>query len=83
VDPLTCNLYPGKYPWCPLNMKLGGPQSRSGSFGEEKNILTLPGYETQTVQPIASPYTNYATLALKGSKSSMFNPLKTKRICFI
>jgi hypothetical protein len=25
----------------PLNSKLGGPQSQSGCFGEEKNILLL------------------------------------------
>jgi hypothetical protein len=31
-------LYPqGKSPWYPLNRRLGGPQSRSGSVDEEKN----------------------------------------------
>jgi len=36
-------------PWggeqCPLNRRLGGPQSQSGYFGEDKNILILPGTE--------------------------------------
>jgi hypothetical protein len=32
------SLYPkGKSPWYPLDRKLGGPQSRSGRGGEEKN----------------------------------------------
>jgi hypothetical protein len=31
-------LYPqGKSPWYPLDRRLGGPQSRSGCGGEEKN----------------------------------------------
>jgi hypothetical protein len=38
--------YPqGKIPWYPLVGRLGGPQSRSGSGGEEKNSQTLPGLE--------------------------------------
>jgi hypothetical protein len=31
----------GKSPWYPLDRRLGGPQSRSGSGGEEKNSQTL------------------------------------------
>jgi hypothetical protein len=32
------SLYPqGKSPWYPLNMRLGGPQRRSGRGSEEKN----------------------------------------------
>jgi len=30
-------LPPGKDPWYPLDRRLGGPQSRSGYGGEEKN----------------------------------------------
>jgi hypothetical protein len=34
----TRPLYPqGKSPWYPLDRRLGGPQSRSGCGGEEKN----------------------------------------------
>jgi hypothetical protein len=29
----------GKSPCCPLDRRLGGPQSRSGRGGEEKNIF--------------------------------------------
>jgi hypothetical protein len=39
-------LYPqGKNPWYPLDKRLGGPQSRSGRGGEEKNSQPPPGIE--------------------------------------
>jgi hypothetical protein len=38
-------LPPGKSPWYPLDRRLGGPQSHSGSGGEEKNSLPSPGIE--------------------------------------
>jgi hypothetical protein len=48
-------LYPrGSRPRYPLARRLGGPQSRSGRRGEEKN-LALPGIETRAVQPVAIP----------------------------
>ena len=37
----------------PLNIWLSGHQRRSGRFGEEKNLLPLPGFEPRTVQPVA------------------------------
>jgi hypothetical protein len=40
-----------------LNRRLVGPQSRSGWV---ENISPPPGFDSQTVQPIASCYTNYA-----------------------
>jgi hypothetical protein len=33
----------GKSPWYPLDRRLGGPQSRSGRGGEEKNSQPPPG----------------------------------------
>jgi hypothetical protein len=37
-------IYPqGKSPWYPLCRRLGGPQSRCGLGGEEKNSQLLPG----------------------------------------
>jgi hypothetical protein len=40
------HLYPkGKSPWDPLDRRLGGPQSRSGCGGEEKNSQPPPGIE--------------------------------------
>jgi hypothetical protein len=45
---------PGKEHQYPLNMRFGGPQSRCGRFGEEENLLPLPGFESRIVQPLAS-----------------------------
>jgi hypothetical protein len=40
-------LYPqGKSPWYPLDRRLGGPQSRSGHGGEEKNSQPPSGIES-------------------------------------
>ena len=44
-------IYPPEKLRHPFNKKLGGPQSRSGRFEEEKNILPLPGFELWTAQP--------------------------------
>jgi hypothetical protein len=38
-------LPPGKDPWFLLDRRLGGPQSRSGGGGEEKNFQPSPGIE--------------------------------------
>jgi hypothetical protein len=46
-------LYPhGKSPWYPLDRRLGGPQSRSGRGGEEKNSYPLPGLEPRIIQSV-------------------------------
>jgi hypothetical protein len=51
-------LYPqGKSSWYPLDRKFGGPQSRSGRGGEEKNSQPLPEQETPIIQPVAQRYT--------------------------
>jgi hypothetical protein len=34
-----------KNPWYPLNRRMGGPQSRSGRGGEEKNSQPALGIE--------------------------------------
>jgi hypothetical protein len=48
------SLYPqGKSPSYLLDRLLGGPQSRSGRGGEEKNSQPLPELETPTIQPVA------------------------------
>jgi hypothetical protein len=47
----------GKSPWYPLDKRVGGPQSRSGSGGEEKNSQPLPGLEALIIQPEAQRYT--------------------------
>jgi hypothetical protein len=40
-----------------LDRRLGGPQSRSGCGGEEKNSQPLPGLELPIIQPVALHYT--------------------------
>jgi hypothetical protein len=53
-----CLLYPqGKSPWYPLGRRLGGPQSRSGHGGEEKNFQPLSGFEPSIIQPVSQCYT--------------------------
>jgi hypothetical protein len=56
-------LYPrGKSPRYPLDRRLGGPQSRSGRFGEEN--ISWPYRDLNSdpwvVQPVASRYADYA-----------------------
>jgi len=41
---------PGEEPRYTVYRSLGGPQSRSGRFGEEKNLLSLQKFEPRTVQ---------------------------------
>jgi hypothetical protein len=52
-----CNLPPGKTRY-PLYRKLGGPQGRSGQV---RKISPPPGFDSRTVQPVGSRYTDYAT----------------------
>jgi hypothetical protein len=41
-----------KYQWYQCNRRLCGPQNRSGSFREEKNLFCLSGFEHRTTQPL-------------------------------
>jgi hypothetical protein len=51
-------LYPqGENPWYPLDRRLGGPQSRSGSDGKEKNSQPLPGLDLPIMQRVDQRYT--------------------------
>ena len=51
------SLPPGKTRY-PLYRRLGGPQGRSGQV---RKISPPPGFDTRTVQPVASRYTDYST----------------------
>ena len=42
-----------KEPQCPLNKRLGDPQSQFGHFEEWKNLLFLPGFKPCISQPVA------------------------------
>jgi hypothetical protein len=46
----------GKSFWYPLDRRLGGPRSRSGCGGEEKNPQPLPGLEIPIIQAVAQLY---------------------------
>ena len=50
-------LPPGKTRY-PLYRRLGGAQGRSGQV---RKISPSPGFDPRTVQPVASPFTDYAT----------------------
>jgi hypothetical protein len=54
---LGCALPPGKTRY-PLYRRLGGPQGRSGQV---RKISPPPGFDSRTVQPVGSRYTDYAT----------------------
>ena len=41
----------------PLHRRLGGPQGR---YGRVRKILPPPGFDSRTVQPVASRYTDCA-----------------------
>jgi hypothetical protein len=49
----------GKSPWYLMDKRLGGPQSRSGRGGEDKNsIIPLPGIEPRSSSLKPSHYTD-------------------------
>jgi hypothetical protein len=47
---------PGKETRYQLNGRLGGPQSLSGHFWQEKSHFTLPWFELRTIQPVNPRY---------------------------
>ena len=51
---------PPRKTWYPLHRRLGGPQ---GQFGWVQKILPPLEFDPQTIQPVASCYTDYAILA--------------------
>jgi hypothetical protein len=55
----TTRFTPGKETRYPLYRRLGGPQGRSGRV---RKISPPPGFDSRTVQPVASRYTDYAIL---------------------
>jgi hypothetical protein len=45
-------IIPGKEALHPLSKKMGGAQSRFGRCKEQKNVLTVPGFEPLIFQPV-------------------------------
>jgi hypothetical protein len=60
-------LRPGRT-WYPLSRRLGEPQGRSGQVPKISSPL---GYDPQTIQPVASRYTDWAIPAY----SNMWVPI--------
>ena len=56
--------------WYLLYRRLGGPQ---GLSGQVRKISPPPGFDTRTVQPIASQYTDYAIPARHCHKGNFRN----------
>jgi len=50
-------LPPGKSPCYPLDIRLGGPQRRSGRSGDQINSKPLPGLESPIIKSVAQLYT--------------------------
>jgi len=44
--------------WYPLYRRLGGPQGRSGQV---RKFSPTPGFDPQTIEPVSSRYTDWAT----------------------
>ena len=59
--PAPATLPPGKQPRHPLNQMLDWPQSQSGDFGEEKNLLSLSRFKPRINQSMAQPLFNERT----------------------
>jgi hypothetical protein len=69
----------GKSTWYPLARRLGGPQSRFGRGGEEKNSQPLPGIETPIIQPVAHSCTTELSRLLHRNKYMMNLQIKEVR----
>jgi hypothetical protein len=69
----TRPLYPqAKSPCYPLHRRLGGPQSRSGRGGEEKNSQPQQELEPPIIQSVAEHY-NTELSRLKGTEENNEN----------
>jgi len=74
VNFMPCCFTSRKTPIYPLNRRLGGPQSWSGCFWEEKFLLPWLRLEPQTIQPVAQSlyrlYSSSYILTMPPLKSS-------------
>jgi len=70
TTPRTGHFTPGKATRYPFYGWLGGPQGRSGRDGK---MSPLVGFEPQTVQPVASRYTDYTKHKEIRDKLGIFN----------
>jgi len=63
-----------KQVWYPINIKPGGPQSWSQCFGQEKNLLTLPGMEPRFLGCPAHSLVTILTKVILVPTKSIFCP---------
>jgi hypothetical protein len=98
LDSFTARpIYPqGKSSWYPLDRRLGGPRSRSGSGGEEKNSQPPPGFgprssnrpvRRQSLYRLSIPTLSFLICALFflllcDSKFTSFKDFETKMLIF-
>ena len=57
-------LFQGKDPSVPIKQRLGGPQSRSGSFGEVKRLLTCRDSNRGFSTPQLGHHTEYSAASM-------------------
>jgi hypothetical protein len=60
----------GKIPSFPLNKRTGALQGRCGVFGQNKNLVPLPGCEYRIVHPVAQVTVEAATGFRENIKNS-------------
>jgi hypothetical protein len=82
VNVIPRRFTPGKETRCPSYSRLGGLQGQSGRVGKVSPPL---GFDSRTVQPVASRYTDYAILAHEleeyGCEKMENKSFRRKRIC--
>ena len=66
--PCPGHFTPGKETRYPLGRRLDGPQGWSGQLWK---ILPPPGFDSWTVHPVVSCYTDYAILAHFGALTAL------------
>jgi hypothetical protein len=62
----------------PPKMGLDGSQSRSGCFGEQNNLIPLPGFPPSTVQPVAQSILRLRSPHFLRCHSRFNNDIKVK-----
>jgi len=61
----------GKIPSFPLSKRIGGLQGRYGVFGQNKNLVPLPGCEYRIVHPVTQ-VTVQAANGFQGNIKNLF-----------
>jgi hypothetical protein len=73
----------GNSPRYRLDRRLGGPHSRSGSYGQEKNLLPLLGIEPWLSRSVARCYTDWAPKRSHNFSKFLYRTGERSRLLFI